>query len=344
LRVSPRLVTPLTRKRISPQSFSRETLFRRMAAGDISLFSGLRVIARKYARREPGTLLTHALRRAFPDAERVRVFTGEASTERYLPMSTVIDRWQRGRARIGITDLHIRGTCLERMFDSDALSDFNILPRATEDIAWHEMMTMVVSSRGCVTDSHSDDPDGSNHCFQGHKLWLVWDTFEGQARGLQDVERDSLAHRPRFDLDTFLALRSSRWFVVSPGMTLFLPGDLTHRVVTLEHYLGVGSFYLSIPNCVRTISRWQLHGPLWSPEERESNTPALVGTMARTATQHIRRLRKATPALQRRWGMHFLRQSVRDWQKAVPATTRATLLQAPDFKALVAEARQRGRA
>jgi hypothetical protein len=37
--------------------------------------------------------------------------------------------------------------------------------------------------RPTFTDSHSDDPDGSNHCFVGRKLWLVWDTFLGIGRG-----------------------------------------------------------------------------------------------------------------------------------------------------------------
>jgi len=104
-------------------------------------------------------------------------------------------------------------------------------------------MTLVISSQGNVTDSHSDDPDGSNHCFVGRKLWLAWDTFEGRAAGLQDCSRDLVRERARFDLATFAALPSACWWTVGAGETLFLPGRLTHRVITLEPYIGIGSFY-----------------------------------------------------------------------------------------------------
>ena len=338
LGAAPRLSSSLAMKRVSAEPFTRQLLFQRMADGDISLFTGLSVLPAKHAHSDPCRLLADTLRKSFPSAESVRVATGRRGLRRTVPVATLVDRWEDRRALISITDLHIRGTRLDGVIDTDVLSNFNILCRGSEDVAWHEMMTMVVSSEGIVTDSHSDDPDGSNHCFIGLKLWLVWETFEGRTKGLQDVERDYVPKRARFDMSTFLQLRSARWFVVSPGMTLFLPGDLTHKVVTLEPYLGVGSFYVSIPNCVRTISRWRLHGPLWSTRERESNTPALVGEIARTATTVIRRVRRMGPEAQKQWGLAFLDRSIRSWKRAVPAATREKLLQEPSFKALITEA------
>ncbi len=327
----------LQRKRVLPRRFSRRRLFQGMAAGKVTLLSGLQVLADAYGRSDPTGVLVDKLR-AFPKTETASVITGLASRRQNLPVADLVERWERRRARVSVTDLHIRDTALEEVIDTSVLSNFNILRKGSEDMAWHEMMTMVVSTEGHVTDSHSDDPDGSNHCFAGRKLWLAWDTFEGQAHGLQDVERDYVADRARFDLKTFLRLRSSRWFIVSPGLTLFLPGHLTHKVITLEHYLGVGSFYVALPNCVRTISRWRVHGPLWSEREREGNNAALVSEIARTSTAFITHVSGMPTAARYQWGFPFLRESVRLWKADVPARTRASLLTNPDFKALVTEA------
>jgi hypothetical protein len=116
------------------------------------------------------------------------------------------------------------------------------------------MMTLVVSSCGNVTDSHSDDPDGSNHCFVGRKLWLAWETFEGQKAGLRDCSRDLIVERAHFDLGIFASLKTARWWTVGPGETLFLPGRFSHRVITLESYVGIGSFYFTPVSCLENQS------------------------------------------------------------------------------------------
>ena len=50
------------------------------------------------------------------------------------------------------------------------------------------MYSLVISTRGYVTDSHSDAPDSTNYCFTGRKLWIAWETQEGLEHGLEDVE------------------------------------------------------------------------------------------------------------------------------------------------------------
>ena len=164
-----------------------------------------------------------------------------------------------------MTDFHIRGTAIMKRIDCSHLSSFNLLAGAPDPIGTEEILTMVVSSAGALSDSHTDDPDGSNHCFAGEKLWLVWDTFQGLARGLEDVERcDVYGDQAAFSIAGFLAVPGSRWFVVRPGQTLFLPGHLTHKVITLERYLGVGSFFVMLPSYLRTLMRWTRHTPLWA--------------------------------------------------------------------------------
>ena len=151
-----------------------------------------------------------------------------------------------------------------KRIDCSHLSSFNLLAGAPDPIGTEEILTMVVSSAGTLSDSHTDDPDGSNHCFAGEKLWLVWHTFQGLAQGLEDVERcDVFGDRAAFSLAGFLAVPGSRWFVVRPGLTLFLPGHLRHKVITLERYLGVGSFFVMLPSYLCTLLRLdQTHAAL----------------------------------------------------------------------------------
>ena len=203
-----------------------------------------------------------------------------------------------------VTDLHFRGTRFEKCIDVEALSDFNLLLLGSEELALQEMMTLVVSSAGTFTDSHSDDPDGSNHCFVGEKLWLAWDTFEGKAAGLEDLSRDDVSGRAAFDMRAFLSLRSSCWFVVSDGQTLFLPGSLTHKVVTLQPYLGVGSFFVAFAGGLETLMRWYEHGPLWVRES--SADAALVDETARIMRRKLRSLSNASEARRSQWGCAYL--------------------------------------
>lgn len=191
----------------------------------------------------------------FPRSSMALARTGYSGTRRRITMTELLRRWLSGRSIVNVTDLHIRGTRFERLVDTSSLSDFNLLINKSREISEEEMLTMVVSTAGAVTDSHTDDPDGSNHCFLGQKLWLVWDTFAGLSGGLEDVERSSVgSRRARFDLDTFLSIRSSRWFIIGENQTLFLPGNFAHKVVTLENYFGVGSFFVMLPSYLRNLS------------------------------------------------------------------------------------------
>ena len=292
----------LLRKRLRSEPSSRAGLFSRMAAGRPVVFSDFPVVVSKP--------LVELIRTGFPRSQTARVQMGPSRRRGHLPVPELMRRWAAGRARVSVTDLHIRGTRLEQAIDVGSLSDFNLLIRGSEAMAYQEMMTLVISSRGNVTDSHSDDPDGSNHCFTGRKLWLAWETFAGRARGLQDVERDEVEGQAAFDLRTFLSVPGSRWFTVSTDETLFLPGKLTHKVVTLEPYIGVGSFYVALPSCLETLIRWNLRGPLWSLADPDGERAGLVDEITRTVSRKVRALQRASPAARERWGLGHLRAAV----------------------------------
>lgn len=327
----------LARKRVTPVPHSSTFLYEGMALGEVRVMTGLSLLPSRSRGRAFECVLT-AIQECAASKARVRV--GPDGGEANLPISELLRRWKSRRELVSVTDFHIRGTAIERVLDLSAISHFNILCQGSQAMAEQEMMTLVMSSKGAVTDSHSDDPDGSNHCFAGSKLWIVWDTIEGRANGLQDVERDYVLNRAKFNVRTFLSLKSSRWFVVSAGATLFLPGNLTHKVITLERYLGVGSFYVSLPNCVRTFHRWIELPPLWSLSKSKAKK-ALADVIMRSAVAHAARVRGLPKREQRRWGLSFLTTSASRWRAISPRPTQLVLLQNEAFSALIAQAQHK---
>jgi len=242
-----------------------------------------------------------------------------------MPIRRLMELWDRGCGRVGITDLHFRNSPVEDLFHLDRICHFDVLHRSSDDVRRQEMMTFILSTKGQVTDSHSDDPDGSNHCLLGRKLWLAWDTFEGLEKGLEDVSRiDHPVDRAAFDLDTLLSLRSSRWFYMKEGETLFLPGNLTHKVITLEKYAGISAFYVALPNFLRTISRWALRTPLWVLDSRANRH--LADEVSRTLLAHLRRVRRSAAHVKRRNGFDFLTVAHQHWKREYDEEARRSLL------------------
>jgi hypothetical protein len=344
VRFDPTLALPaasarrLRTKQVQPSTFSLKAAFEGMAAGEPRLFEGLWIDRSRHRNR--GRSVVDVLDSPACRRIKVSIRSGPTARRQTVRVSDLMKRWRSPRGFVSVTDFHIRGTAIERAIDTEALSHFNMLCRGTAAMAEQEMMTMVISSKGWATDSHSDDPDGSNHCFLGSKLWLVWDTFEGRRRGLQDVERDEVFDRASFDMTAFLSLKSSRWFVVSAGQTLFLPGQFTHKVITLEPYLGVGSFYVSIPNCVPTIGRWMEHGPLWSLEDKKGVNKNLLAQITATALTQINTALSGSGSAKHCGGLPFLAASVARWKRVTASKVQTRLLADPLFRSLVAQSAQ----
>ena len=242
-----------------------------------------------------------------------------------MRISEVMRTWEGRRAILGVTDLHFRGRKFANAVNFSALSDFDILSEDREFVRLIEMMTLVISSRGNVTDSHQDDCDGSNHCFVGQKLWLAWDRIEGKAKGFQDVDRDQLTDWAAFDLPTFLDLPSSCWFFVQANETLFLPGNLAHKVITLEPYIGIGGFHVSLPGYLRTLKRWVLYDTL------DIEPKNLLPPINKALIKKIERLQHSEPALQDRWGLRELKKAVQEWNANEDRETKRILLRSPAF-------------
>lgn len=335
LKVTPRQLSALRRRRLRPVPFSRDLLFGAMARGEPILFSDLPIPVRDEEELGVHNAVLQAMRAGFPRRRTICVRSGPSGTEKYVLLDELLRRWTRNSGKISVTDLHIRKTKIQSHIDCSRLNDFNLLAEATGDIRRQEMLTMVVSSAGTFTDSHSDDPDGSNHCFTGKKLWLVWDTFLGLSRKLDDVER-VVVHSPRarFDISAFLSVPGSRWFTVKVGQTLFLPGHLTHKVVTLENYLGVGSFFVMLPSYLRTLSRWTTHTPLWALNAPAGQRLKMVDKITRRVTRKVDLLATASEQERSRWGLEYLCSTL-DERRSSRQQTMSLLLSNPVSARLV---------
>ena len=317
----------LNRRRIRPVAFSRNALFSSMAEAKPVVFTDVPVPVK--GERELGArqAVLDSLRFGFPKYEKFRVRLGRDGYRREgLRVDELLRRWNGNRGLISVTDLHIRVSKLLKSIDCSTLSDFNLLAGARDPVGAEEMLTTVVSSAGVFTDSHSDDPDGSNHCFVGKKLWLVWDTFEGIARGLEDVERSGTDRaQAAFSMSAFLSVPGSRWFTVEDGQTLFLPGHLTHKVVTLEDYIGIGSFFVMLPSYWRTLLRWTEHPPLWALEARSIESLALVDKITRRVIRKVKLLAGRPEQERVWWGLPHLIFAVQEWQRTTGPKSLSTL-------------------
>jgi hypothetical protein len=326
----------LARKHVEPQLFSRAALFTTLIRDQPIVVSDLRIPVEGGHTNRQETLL-EGIKNKIAQAERIKVRAGQAETPVYLSSCDLVARWQRGRAKLCVTDFHFRETGLEHSVDLRPLSEFNLVADAGGSLADEEMMTLVMSSEGAFTDSHSDDLDVSNHCVTGRKLWLVWDTQEGRKAGLEDVERDIVYDRAAFDLSTFCKLGSARWLAVGPEETLFLPGRFTHRVITLERYLGFGSFFVSFPNLLQTATRWAALPPLWLFQKGNDR---LVDAILAFAVDRLKSLLTANSVTQEAWGLQYLPLGIRRWLRMTSIADRRRIQQRTSVRELVHLAKQ----
>ncbi|MBV9928875.1 MAG: hypothetical protein JOZ96_27930 [Acidobacteria bacterium] len=337
LRVHERDLPLLKRKRVKPTPYSRPLMFAQMSRGQVCLFENLRVPVRGGDGGDLREVLAEGIRSGFPKSRTARIQKGRSRQRCRMRIPEVIRRWEGGRSILSVTDLHFRETKFDDLIDTTALSDFNVLCNDPESGGVFrqtiEMMTLVISSEGNLTDIHADDCDGTNHCFLGRKLWLAWDRLEGRAAGFQDVDRDPVCEQATFDLETFLTLPSSGWFTVGPGQTLFLPGNLAHKVITLEHYLGVGSFHVALPSYLRSLERWIIYDTLdIVPKE-------LLAKVNRAVLRRIGEVRRGAKAAKEHWGLAQMKEAVANWH-AGNSPVKGSLIRHPLFAEFFEAARR----
>ncbi|RUX69950.1 hypothetical protein EN925_05635 [Mesorhizobium sp. M7A.F.Ca.US.006.04.2.1] len=320
---------------VPPQEYSRERLFEAMANREPAVLVGhpspVRSPLDVLGLRDAAHCIVKRMAESSDEATYSVVMRAEGRRVQLRPCE-IAELWQKQTEVFGISDLYIRNTFMEELIDPSRLSSFNLLLKASDKARSQEMFSFVISAEGMVTDSHSDDPDSSNFCLEGRKLWIFWDTYAGLAAGLQDVERLLLTTSPQFDMKVWLSMPSARWCIVGPNDTLFLPANFTHKVITLEHYVGVGGFYVSLPNCLSLIADWIYRGPLWSKLDRKSSKAMLIGDIALAVQKTILRLRDCDLAIGQALGYDFLELAAQNVIRRLPQSQMAMLWSDPRFR------------
>lgn len=337
LAVGRRDLARLRALRVAPERFTRDRMFRAMLNREPCVLRG-------HPRPACGALAKMPLDDAATGVmdwlgkrkgrEKFRVYTGPTGVPRKLTLRDIAKKWDADAGPFGVTDLHIRHSNMEDIIAPDVISGFNLLPHSTPGAQQQEMFSFVISATGQVTDSHSDAPDSTNYCFTGKKLWLAWDTYDGMRHGLQDVERVSVKDKAIFDMKRWMSLPSARWCLVNPGETLFLPAHLTHKVVTLERYIGVGGFYLSLPNCLHLLRHWIVRPPLWTKRDRTGESAEILGQITDSLAEKIVTLRTAPKAEQKRWGYDYLQSAVEVFIDTCPEAHFELLWGDPRFRSV----------
>ncbi len=257
-----------------------------------------------------------------------------------MTISELIQRWLRDEEILRVTNIHTRKTRIPEILDPDALCPFNLLNNRNSDVESLEMMTLMASTTRGITESHSDDADVNTHCIAGKKLWLFWDTLEGVTSGLQDNERQVVCGKPEFDMLTFLCLKSSGWCMIEEGNTLFLPGNYTHKVLTLEKYLGVGGFFVTYPSLLQAFSRWiarcdyyQRKEPLYRERKGADIADVIEVSLLMSTEKHGAEATK-NEAQRQEWGINFLPHAIANWTANTKSKDRNRLMGYPIFRLL----------
>ncbi len=318
----------LRNKYTKPQNYTHKKLFHNMYVGKTIVFSDypLKLISKN--KENTTDTLIRKLKDGLPKKEKINIRAGKSRTLHKITIKDTIERWLRPRSIFGVTDLHFRDTKFYDAIDAKALSYYNLLPQCSDDVSFLEMLTLVISSKGIFSDSHSDDGDGSNHCFVGKKLWLAWDRTEGRMKGFQDCTYDAVYDQAAFDMNKFATLKSAHWFIVSANQTLFMPGNFSHKVITLEPYIGFGSFYVSIPNYFNSYKRWVLN-------ETSDVDDNFLDYMNVECIKKFKRISKSSNPYKEKLGLNYLPKAARKWKEGLTETQISLLKEKDSFKDLL---------
>ena len=303
-------LTKLSQKRLTSKAFSFEHLFENLAESLPCLYF------------DYGSIITKSellpILRETQDTFRYKISRelGKESVE--LTIGELMREWDKDEQLLRITNLHLRTIDLVDSAKLDLICPFNLLTHGNRDLKKLEMMTLMVSTTGGITESHSDDTDVNNHCIAGRKLWLCWDTSEGMKAGLEDCEKVDVYGKPKFDMETFLTLESSTWALVSEGETLFLPGNYTHKVITLEKYVGIGGFFVSFPTLINTFERWlgrkdefQHQEPLYRRRYGRDIAERIERSLLEVSQEKYHRMLSKDESVRGRWGVNYFRTNVK---------------------------------
>jgi hypothetical protein len=139
--ITQRQVPGLANIVVNVSKYSRDTLFKNMAEGKVSVFSDFPAPLKTVGQRRhacPADLILDAFYNS-DIQDRIRTKSGAKEVWKYLAVADLADKWKRDRAKINVTDFHFRDTSIEDVIDTRRLSRFNLYPCSTEQTSWLEM-------------------------------------------------------------------------------------------------------------------------------------------------------------------------------------------------------------
>ena len=341
-------LTELSKKRLTSKAFSFEHLFKNLAESRPCLYFdyGARGAQGDYRLGITKSRLLPILK-STQDTFRYKISRELGAEPVELTIGELMQEWEKDENMLRITNLHLRTIDLVDSTELDLICPFNLLVHGNKDLKKLEMMTLMVSTTGGITESHSDDTDVNNHCVAGRKLWLCWDTSEGMKAGLEDCEKVDVYGKPKFSLETFLELESSTWVLVAEGETLFLPGNFTHKVITLEKYIGIGGFFVSFPTMLHTFERWlgrkdefQHREPLYRRRHGDLVAESIEASLIDASKKIYKQLLLEGEDAQRLWGTQHAGKSLKEWEHVSGNTESENLKQNQRFRECLAFTRE----
>src|SRR5690606_11970098 len=111
----------LRRNQIESEPYLRSSAFERMARREVGIFRDMPILVDKQQRETTRDALFRSFSTQFPKKESSRVQVGPSQYTTRLPVREIMRRWSGGKAIVGVTDLHIRGTRVEKVIDTSAL-------------------------------------------------------------------------------------------------------------------------------------------------------------------------------------------------------------------------------
>lgn len=245
-------------KRVRLRPFSLTDFRRAQAKGVPRLYQTTPTPPRASYRR-PRSMV----RRLFgkEDAQRFAVIQDfeQKVTRSHWKGANIARRWNEGSRVFAVTD-HSDAVSVKSAFCWDLVTKQNFLSR--DGLRRFEVCGPVLATSGHLTASHVDDPDIWNSCLSGRKLWYLMDATDWAKH--EGVNNETLLDSIHFDFETFMKIPSSRWAIVEEGNAFYCPNRYAHRVVTLDRYIGAGTFMVTPESRTRLLRYWARHGTQWA--------------------------------------------------------------------------------
>ncbi len=313
----------LSQRRLSSQTFSFDHLFKNLADSLPCLYFDYKS---KDSQGGYGLSLTKSellsILKETQDTFKYKINRDLGEEPIKLTIGELMQEWEKDERLLRVTNIHLRTFDLVDHVELDRICPFNLLVHGNDDLKRLEMMTLMVSTTGGITDSHTDDSDVVIHSVVGKKLWLCWDSSEGMKAGLEDCEKVDVFGKPKFDMETFLELESSTWVLVSEGETIFLPGNYVHKVITLEKYVGIGGFFVSFPTLLNTFDRWlgrreefQYKEPLYRRRLGGEVAESIERSLLEVSQAMYNQMLVGDDCVGRRWGVDYFMAPVKSGQR-----------------------------